>query len=131
MCRHSHIRSLTPGKLRGLYLLPSHGAEVYLNPAESTVFRLFLAHPEGISSDNLLSHWKELCRIYSQESLFDDPSRQVDVLEALCSESKRCFYPIVSRIKRKFVKTIGARKAAGYYIKRCSDGLYRTEAVLI
>ena len=75
MCRHSHIRSLTPGKLRGLYLLPSHGAEVYLNPAESTVFRLFLAHPEGISSDNLLSHWKELCRIYSQESLFDDPSR--------------------------------------------------------
>lgn len=48
-----------------------------------------------------MSHWEELCRIYSQESVFDDSSRQEDALEALCSESRRSFYPVVSRIKAR------------------------------
>ena len=132
MGRKINIRPVATGKYRGAFLLPSEKCSpVLLNPSESALFRLFLAHPEGIASDNLLSHWNELCHIYSQESLFDESSRQEDVLEALCSESKRNFYPIVSRIKSKFVRTLGARKAAGYYIKRGPDGLYRTKAVLM
>lgn len=120
------------GKYRGTFLLPSEGGSaIFLNPSERALFRLFLAHPEGIASDHLLSHWKELCRIYSQESLFDESSRQEDVLEALCSESRRNFYPIVSRIKSKFICALGARKAAGYYIKRGADGKYRTKAMLV
>ena len=132
MGRRINIRPVAAGKYRGTFLLPSEeGSAVLLNPSESALFRLFLAHPEGIASDRLLSHWKELRRIYSQESLFDESSRQEDVLEALCSESRRSFYPIVSRIKGKFVRALGARRAASYYIKRGSDGLYRTKAVLV
>ena len=132
MGRKINIRPVATGKYRGTFLLPSEGCfVVHLNPCESALYRLFLAHPEGIASENLLSHWDELSRIYSQESLFDESSRQEDVLEALCSESRHNFYSTISRIKSKFVCTFGARKAAGYYIKRYPDGLYRTKAVLI
>lgn len=132
MNRKINIKLVTTGKYRGNYMLPSEDcSSIFLNPSESALFRLFLAHPEGITSDNLLSYWKELCHIYSQESSFDETSRQEDVIEALCSESRRNFYPIVSRIKRKFVCALGARKASGYYIKRGADGMYRTRAVLI
>ena len=125
------IKLVVRGKFRGEFFVEENRAEVRLNPMESTLFRLFIAHPEGIASANLLSYWKELCRIYSQESIFDESSRQQDVLEALCSESKRCFYPVISRIKSKFVCALGSRKASGYYIKRYSDGLYRTKAVMV
>lgn len=115
---------------RGRFRLPSEEAELCLNPAESTLYRLFLAHPEGLLADDLVLHWQELCDIYAHESCFDDPELREDALVSLCSESKRVFYSNISRIKRKFVNALGARKAAGYYIRRYPDGLYRTLAVL-
>lgn len=130
MSAKKNTKLVVRGRYRGVFLADEIRAEIRLNPLESTLFRLFIAHPEGIASTNLLSYWKELCRIYSQESIFDESSRQQDVLKALCSESRRCFYPIISRIKSKFVCALGARKAAGYYIKRYSDGLYRTKALM-
>lgn len=124
-------RTVVPGKHRGQFLLPfEEAAEVRLNPTESTLFRLFLAHPEGIAASCLLLHWHELRLIYACESVFDNPDLQESSLESLCSESGCVFYSNISRIKKKFVSAIGARKAAGYYIKRGSDGLYRTRAVL-
>jgi len=89
-----------------------------------------MAHPEGLLADDLVLHWQELSDIYAQESRFDDPELRENTLESLCAESKRIFYSNISRIKRKFIDAIGARKAAGYYIKRNKAGLYRTNAVL-
>ena len=130
MSRSVHIRSIIPDGRRGWFRLPSEGAQICLNPTESTLYRLFLAHPEGILADDLVLHWPELCDIYAQESHFDDPELREDALVSLCSESKRVFYANISRIKKKFIDAIGARKAAGYYIKRYADGLYRTRAEL-
>jgi len=64
---------------------------VCLNPMERTLYRLSLAHPEGIKADDLVLHWKELCRIYADESWFDEPSIREDKLELLCAESKKVF----------------------------------------
>ncbi len=127
-----HTISIVPGngKYRGHVLLPDACLEIYLNPVERTLFCLFLAHPEGIRADNLLLHWQELRGIYKRESLYDDPSLRDDALESLCAESKRVFYSNISRIKKKFVAALGARKARGYYIKRYPNGLYRTLAML-
>ena len=127
-----HTISIVPGngKYRGRILLTQAGLEIYLNPVERTLFCLFLAHPEGILADNLLLHWQELCGIYERESLYDDPNLRDDALESLCNESKRVFYSNISRIKKKFVAALGARKARGYYIKRYPNGLYRTLATL-
>ena len=122
--------SILIGQRRGITLLPDENMYVALNPMERTLYRLFLAHPAGIPSDNLLSYWKELCRIYEQESCFDDPPLRADALESLCSESEMVFYTNISRIKRKFVDILGARRAKPYIIARDRNGLYRTRATL-
>ena len=111
-------------------MIPEDGLEIYFNPVERTLLCLFMAHPEGILADNLLLHWQELHSYYERESLYDDPCLRDDALESLCAESKRVFYSNISRIKKKFVAALGARKARGYYIKRYPNGLYRTLATL-
>lgn len=122
--------SIVIGQRQSIILLPDENRDVALNPMERTLLRLFLSHPEGIAADNLLAHWRELSRIYAQESCFDDPPLREDALESLCAESKRVFYVNISRIKRKFITALGARKASPYIIKRDKDGLYRTRATL-
>lgn len=109
--------------------LPEEGAQVALNPMERTLYRLFLAHPEGITADDLLLHWQELCDIYSKESCFDDPDIRAAKLESLCGESKKVFYGIVSRIKKRFVEILGPWRAGAYIIKN-EGGVYKTKAVL-
>jgi len=130
MSKNNNIKSVVPAGRRGWFSLPELGVKLCLNPAESTVYRLFLAHPEGLLADDLVLHWQELSDIYAHESCFDDPDLREDALISLCSESKRVFYSNISRIKRKFIDAVGARKAAGYYIKRYPNGLYRTRATL-
>ena len=122
--------SILIGQRRGIILLPDENMYVDLNPMERTLYRLFLSHPEGIAADNLLAYWQELCRLYEQESCFDDPPLRANALESLCSESKRVYYANISRIKRKFVSALGARKAQSYFIARDKSGLYRTKATL-
>ena len=104
--------------------LPDCGMRVMLNPMERTLYRLFLAHPEGISADNLLLHWQELQDIYAKESCFDDPDIREAKLESLCGESKRVFYSTVSRIKGKMVKALGPWRAQTYIIKN-EGGIYK------
>ena len=131
-------KNIVQSSRKGYFLLPEecdrYSKEtpvwIYLNPTERTLFRLYLAHPEGIPADHLLAHWRELCTLYAQESLYDDPSLREDKMESLCAESKKVFYSNISRIKKKFVAALGARKARGYYIKRNPNGLYRTLATL-
>ena len=109
--------------------LPDEGAQVTLNPMERTLYRLFLAHPEGISADDLVLHWQELCDIYAKESCFDDPDIRESKLESLCGESKKVFYSTVSRIKGKLVKTLDPWRAGAYIIKN-EGGVYKVNAKL-
>lgn len=115
---------------QGIITLPEENVTVRLNPIERTLLCLFLTHPEGIAADNLLHHWKELRIIYGMVSPYDDESMRDGVIESLCSESKTVFYSNVSRIKRKFVSALGARKASAYIIKRDKNGIYKTRASL-
>ena len=136
MGRTLHKSIVQEGRGKGIFLLPEEcdrrlgnaPARVYLNPTERTLYRLYLAHPEGIGSDCLLSHWKELCAIYAQESSYDEPERYDDKMETLCAESKAVFYSTVSRIKRKFTEALGVRRAQQYIIRRGRDGSYYTKA---
>ena len=128
MRRTCNIHRIIPGERRGFFLMPE--AKVYLNPTERTLYRLFLNHPEGISATNLLAHWKELCSIYRDESIYSDDPLRDDAMESLCAESKTVFYSTISRIKKKFIQALGARNAAPYIIKRDKTGLYRTRARL-
>ena len=102
--------------------------KVYLNPVERTLYYLFLNHPEGIASDDLVVHWKELCRIYSRESTFADSDFREDKIESLCSESKTVFYATVSRINRKFREAVGNLNAEPVIIKKEKGGKYKVES---
>ena len=109
--------------------LPDEQAQVSLNPMERTLYRLFLAHPEGILADDLLLHWQELQDIYARESCFDDPEIRASKLESLCGESKRVFYSTVSRIKNKFTEKLDPWRAGAYIIKN-EGGVYKVNAKL-
>ena len=108
---------------------PDYRAMVYLNPVERTLYTLFLNHPEGITSNDLVLHWKELCRIYSRESSFADSNFREDKIESLCAESKTVFYATVSRIKRKFRDVLGDQNAEPFIIKKEKGGRYKVESV--
>ena len=117
-------------KLRkGVVALPDEGAQVSLNPMERTLYRLFLAHPEGIAADAIVLHWQELCDIYAKESCFDDPELREAKLESLCGESKKVFYSTVSRIKKKMVAAVGPWRAGAYIINN-EGGVYKVRAML-
>ena len=112
----------------GHIFFQDYRANVYLNPIERTLYYLFLNHPEGIASDDLVVHWKELCRIYSRESTFADSVFREDKIESLCSESKTVFYATVSRIKRKFREAVGNLNAEPFIIKKEKGGKYKVES---
>ena len=113
----------------GRISFPDYKAKVYLNPVERTLYYLFLNHPEGIISDDLVIHWKELCRIYSRESTFGDSEFREDKIESLCAESKTVFYATVSRIKRKFCDAVGNLNAEPFIIKKEKGRKYKVESV--
>ena len=122
------LQGAGPGRVvmswrKGTVELPDEGAQVTLNPMERTLYRLFLAHPEGISADDLVLYWRELSDIYAKESCFDDPEIRDAKLESLCRESKHVFYSTVSRIKKKFVEALGPWRAGAYIIKK-DGGMY-------
>lgn len=118
------------GNFHGNYIVPEANAEISLNPTESTIYRLFLAHPEGLSSGCIHLYQKEIRAIYREETRYDEPRRIEEKISSICSESKTVFYPAISRIKRKFTQALGSRKAEKYIIKRDASGLYRTSAIL-
>lgn len=109
-------------------LLPDEGAELRMNPMERTLYRLFLQHPEGMMADDLPLHWQELETLYARESCYVDEGLREKKLKSLCGESKRVFYATASRIKKGFVKVLGAGRAKSYYIARDIRGVYKTKA---
>ena len=128
-CPRNNYR-LIPGPRRGDFHLPDGSATVYLNPVERTLYKLFINHPEGITTDALPSYRQELYTLYSHESVFDNKRLMCDTMASLCAESHTIFYTTISRIKKKFQDALGKRKAHSYIIHRDKTGLYKTRTTL-
>ena len=121
----SNKNLIIPGTHPGEFHLPNDYRLVYLNPVERTVYLFCLNHPEGIQADALPVHWQELYKLYAHESVYDNKKLMLNTIETLCNESKTVFYSNISRIKRKFINTLGVRKAQSLIIIRHPDGRYR------
>jgi hypothetical protein len=121
----SNKNTIIPGPHPGEFHLPDGDKKIYLNPTERTLYQFFINHPEGIRADAIALHWQELYRLYAHESVFDDKELMLSTIENLCGKSKIVFYSNISRIKRKFINTIGVRKAKRLIIIRHPDGRYR------
>jgi len=121
----SNKNPIIPGPHPGQFHLPDDNTTVYLNPVERTLYQFFINHPEGIQANDLPQHRQELYRLYAHESVFDNKQLMLSTIQNLCGESKIIFYTNISRIKRKFINTIGPRKAKSHIIIRHPDGRYR------
>lgn len=126
----SNIFHITPGRRRGDFLLTDENVKVYLNPVERTLYRLFLNHPEGITTAAFPRHREELYTLYNRETIFENKQQIEKTVESIISETKNLFYTTVARIKKKYVAVLGKRKAAPYIIKRDKYGIYKTRARL-
>ena len=111
-------------------LLVSENIQVHMAPMEMTLYELLLLHPEGLSPDDLVLHWKELCSIYRKWSMRDDPEEVESIMESLCDESKAVLYSTVSRIKKRMKAAVGPFRASEYYVKM-DAGIYRIKAKLV
>lgn len=116
--------------MKGEIIMPE-GRIIRLQPMECSLYRLFLAHPEGIKANEIKHHRNELFRIYKTNSRFGDKETHRKVLDSLCGESKIPFYVYVSRIKRKFEKSIGCRNSTKYIIQRNKSGKYKVKACIL
>lgn len=120
----NNISPIIPGPHPGQFHLPDDNNIVYLNPMERTLYQFFMNHPEGIRTDALAGYWQELYCLYAHESVFDNKELMLNTIQNLCGESKIVFYSNISRIKRKFITTLGTRKAKSLIIIRHPDGRY-------
>lgn len=106
MSKSVTTKSVVPAGPKGCFSLPEFGVKLYLNPAESTLYQLFMAHLEGLLADELVLYMDELRGIYVHESHLGDPALQEDTLVSLCSESKSVFY---SKLKMTLLSSSSGR----------------------
>jgi hypothetical protein len=89
--------------------------EVKLTPLEKTLFLLFLAHPEGIRLVDLSDFRPELKRIYQGLYIGSNPGLIALNIDTLTDPLNNSASEKLSRIKSKFISSLGADLAAIYY----------------
>ncbi|MBR1436008.1 MAG: hypothetical protein IJ584_12965 [Bacteroidales bacterium] len=119
-----------PGRIildrRGILTLPDYGGvKIYLNPMERSLYTLMLRHEEGISAEDFWMYYDELCRIYGNRTVYDNPDQIEAAVDALCDDSRATLQTNISRIKRKLVEKVGKNAASLYAITRDKEGVYR------
>ena len=129
----SLIMKECPGRVvlerNGILSLPDCGdVKIYLNPMERTLYTLILRYDNGISPDDIWMYYDEICDIYREQTVYDDPDQIEMAVDALCDDNRACLQTNISRIKRKLVDKIGKLAADQYAIVRGKDGVYRIAA---
>ena len=90
--------------------------EIHFTPLEKTVYLFFLNHPKGVEFSYLPDHEQEIRKIYGQVSNTDIVALLENRVKALCTNKDDCLSQIISRIRSKFEKALGAEMAAPYLI---------------
>ena len=118
-----------PGRIvlgnNGILSLPDCGSvKIYLNPIERTLYTLILRYDDGISANDIWMYYDELCDIYREQTIYDDPEQIEAAVDALCDD-RATLQTNISRIKRKMIDKLGKIAAEQYAIVRGRDGAYR------
>ena len=108
----------------GKIILPEFGnIEIKLKPLEKTIYKFYLAHPEGVRFSDLRLYKDELCNIYMQ-FINDDDGDLATIkmiveqrIENLVNTTNNGAAERIAKIKSAFVKAIGEELAKHYYIQ--------------
>lgn len=102
------------GKLR--VCLPGLLAEpLGLNPLQTTVYLLFLRHPEGIVLSYISDYTAELCEIYGVIRSNTQHEQVENTINNLCDPLNGTLHQQLSRIKRCLVNVLKNRRIAEVY----------------
>ncbi len=109
---------------RGKIYLPDFGnIEIKLKPLEKTIYKFYLAHPEGVRFSDLKDYKEELSKYYlsyinDDDGDIDHVKRVIDErIEKLVNITNNAAAEKVAKIKVAFVKAIGEELAKHYYIQ--------------
>ncbi len=98
-----------------IFLTDFNNLEIKLNPLQTTVYILFLNHPEGISFYNLPDYKDEIRDIYGKITGRDDLIAIENTVEALIDRFGNTMNENISRIRRAFC-VLPEDIAKNYYI---------------
>ena len=98
------------------FILPNYGnKEVMLSPIHKSLYMLFLNHPEGIESKNLIDYREELLAIYNEVGNRVGPDKMVETVNRLTNPLDNAINEKCSRIKAAFSDLMDEYQA-DYYI---------------
>ncbi len=92
---------------------------IRLTPLEAAIYYLFLQKPEGILLNRLDQYEKQLYQIYSKCSVANSDNNIAAMrnsIKSLVNPLENSLNEKISRIKSKFIKTLGEELAAHYII---------------
>ena len=113
------------GPLMKLFLLDSGGLEVRLNPLERALYLLILEHPEGINLNYLDAERDKLLHNYTRFATQGNEAAHQRTIDSLCNLQENARNITLSRIKRKFIDSVGVELAMHYIPENNGAGVYR------
>jgi hypothetical protein len=113
------------GPLKKLFLLDAGGFEVRLNPLERTLYLLMLERSEDINLNYLDAERDKLLSYYTRFATQGNETDHRRTIDSLCNLRENARNITLSRIKRKFIDTVGEELAHQYIPQNIGDGVYR------
>ncbi|MDC0297383.1 hypothetical protein OAK92_02290 [Crocinitomicaceae bacterium] len=126
------------GMMHKMYLTDLGDLQVNLNPKERALYLVFINHPEGISRRDLVdykiellayydffcSKWDKLADKFDENKKSERDNKIEESLNLLTHPHEDNFMQVLSRIRRKFIDTVGEDQSKTYSIESY-DGKYK------
>lgn len=126
------------GMMHKMYLTDLGDLQVNLNPKERALYLVFINHPEGISRRDLVDYkiellayydffcrkWDKLADKFDENNKSERDNKIEESLNLLTHPHEDNFMQVLSRIRRKFIDTVGEDQSKTYSIESY-DGKYK------
>ena len=113
------------GQLRKLFLIDAGGLEVRLNPLERALYLLILERAEGINLNYLDAERVNLLHNYTRFATQGNEAAHQRTIDSLCNLQENARNVTLSRIKRRFIDSVGVELAMHYIPENNGAGVYR------
>ena len=103
-------------KNRKIFLPDFENIHIDLDPLHTTLYMLYLFHPEGIKINSLCDHKIEMYHIYSHLSSIGDLHEMKSKIDRIANITSNSASEHIATIKKIFIDAIGIELAKNYYI---------------
>jgi hypothetical protein len=104
-------------KNKNIFLSDFDNLQIKLDALTTTLYILYLNHPEGIEHSSICDYKNEMYSIYSKISNRGDVQDMKKSIEKLSNVNSNRASEVINAIKEEFIKSIGSDLAKNYYIK--------------